>query len=170
MTSLFLLLWACAPTDSTGPDGSGANPTEPTEPGSYEPVPMGVASVEPDTVTVHVDSVDTTCDGANATLRVDTLGHADLVEVDLIDADGVHTVALTRGPIGADDVWVSFTGTAPCDLTEAGSWVVRAHRNGDLVDCAVHGQDRSDVLAGAADALLSAAGRPVIAGCHDIAE
>lgn len=172
MTPLFLLLWACAPADSDPNEGGpGTDPTNPTQPGTqpFEPVPMGVDYVEPDTVDVMVDSVGADCSGTTATVQVDTLGHADVVELDLVHDAGIHTVTLDRSPIESTDVWVSFTGDAPCDLVQTGTWVIRASRDGTEADCAVHGSGRAEVLAGNADASLSDAGRPAIAGCHDIA-
>jgi len=171
MTPLFLLLWACAPADpaSQGPGGTTPDPTDPgQEP--FEPVPMGVDTIEPDALRVRVDAVMATCEGSQATVAIDTLGLADALELDLIDDGVVHQVSMRTADALEGAVWVSFTGTASCDVLDRSTWVVRAYRDGNAADCAVHGSQRGQVLAGTADAILADAGRPSIAGCHDIAE
>mgnify|MGYP000533366306 CR=1 FL=1 len=155
-----LFLGACG-GPSSGPSGDGPGSTPPS-------TPPTLAVVAPSSIAPFVDAVHTSCAAGDGRWTVETIGHADTVTVDVL-ADMVTTLEGRLVSEGDDVVWRRFDGEASCEALDGATLVIRADRDGQEVDCAVHGPGRGEALTGQHDAALVTAGRPrVDEACHDI--
>jgi hypothetical protein len=175
---LLLALAACGEPASNDIKGGG----EPTAPpvddvipvtdanGEVVPeMPRGLPTIAPQDLTVRIDAAVLRCEGNMAgAVDVDTTGHADRIEVDLIGADVVTVVANLGATTSAEAVWRSFHGATTCEAVTGATAVLRAYRGDALVDCAVTGPETAVFLAGEHDAWLSDEGRAGAAGCHSL--
>lgn len=169
MMPLIAFLLACGTADPDAPQGGEPVVTDPTTGAEVPDRPSVLEVLAPSDVAVSVDSMSVRCQGDTAAVILETLGHATAVELDLLGDDAVVSVPLTLSPPAEGAVWHRFDGTVDCAAAEAGTWVARAFRDDQAVDCAVHGVDIVGVLERDYDVMLQAAGRPVVNGdCHDI--